>query len=510
MKVLAVDVGTSSCKAGVADGTGFVAVAGREYSIRSARPGYAELDVHEVRGKVFDAVAEALAAAGPDGVRAVSFSSMGEALVPIGRDGGALGPSLLAYDVRGGRYADALAERFDAEELYGINPNRAGPQFSMMKLMWIKDNQPELYASTRAFLLWGDYLGHVFGAEPYATNSLANRTLLFDVPANDWSDALLDWAGLDRDKFGAIVGGGRIVGTVSPKMAARFGLPGDVLIVAGGHDQCANALGSGCVRAGTAAVGMGTYEAYCPIFRWPADTGAFRREGMNLEHHVVDGLFTTFLYHHSGLLVNWFRRAFAPNERPGGGMSVYDVLDAEMPDRPAKLLFLPHNEPPQWPKYLGRTAGAFVGLKTTTTRGEMYRALLEGIAFFFVAAMAAMKRVGIEVDEFRAAGGGSRSDAWMQMRADILGAPFARLAMPEGSLGGAAILAGVGAGLFATPEEGASVFAKKERTFEPRAETAAAYRELYEIYQSLYPSLAGTLARLDGYDSAGRNEKEER
>lgn len=499
MNVLAIDVGTSSCKAGVADAEGFVAVAGREYGIRAPGPGYAELDVREVRDKVFDAVDEVLAAAGADEVRAVSFSSMGEAVVPVGRGGEALGPSILGYDARGASHADALLERFGEQELYRISPNSVGPQFTITKLMWLRDNQPDLYAATRAFLLWADYFGHVLGAEPYATNSLANRTMLFDVTANAWSDALLEWSGLDGGKLGRIVGGGDVVGVVSAETAKRFGLRDDTLLVAGGHDQCANALGSGCVRDGTAVVGMGTYEAYCPIFAWPADTEAFRREGMNLEHHVVDGLFATFLYHHSGLLVNWFRRAFAPNERPEAGGSVYDILNAEMPDRPTGLLFLPHNEPPQWPRYLDKTAGAFVGLKTTTTRGEMFRALLEGITFFFVDAVRAMERVGVKPAEFLATGGGSRSDAWMQMRADVIGTPFTRLAVSEGSLSGAAILAGVKAGLYAGHEEGARVFAKKDRTFEPRADMAAAYRELYGIYETLYPSLGGTLARLDGF-----------
>jgi xylulokinase len=190
--------------------------------------------------------------------------------------------------------------------------------------------------------------------------------------------------------------------------------------------------------------------------------------------------------------VNWFRRAFAPNETG----DVMKTLNDEMPDRPTNLLFLPHNEPPQWPEFIGDTAGVFVGMKTNTGRGEMFRALLEGITFFFVDAIAAMRRTGICPDSFVASGGSSRSDGWMQMRADILGVPFTRLAVSEGSLTGAAMLAAVNAGLFSSYADAAAAYVAHGRTFTPDAERHAGYREMFGLYKRLYPTLKPLLRDL--------------
>lgn len=501
MRTLAVDMGTSSCKAGVFAIDGLACTASREYDIISRHPGYAELDADAVWAKIMDAMREVVrSSGGGSDIAAVSFSSIGEAFVPVAADGTVTGPSIMAYDCRGDEYLGRLRSDFGGDEFYAINPNFAGPQYSLPKLMWFRDYEPERYASTAKFFLWADYLAWKMGARPHTSNSLANRTLLFDIAANDWSGRLMDWSGLDRDKFPPIVRGGEAVGTVGPAIARELGLRPDALIVAGGHDQCCNALGSGCIAPGMAVVGMGTYESYCPVFSWPKDRGVLFREGMSMESHVVDGLFVSFLHHHSGLLVNWFRRTFAPNETPPAGMSVYDVLNGELPGEPSGLLFLPHNEPVHWPRFRGDTAGAFIGMKTATGRGEMFRALLEGITFFFVGVTEAMGRAGVMPREFLASGGGSRSDAWMQIRADIIGVPFTRLGETEGTLIGASMLAAMAAGMFPDLRAAVAASVRLDRTFEPIEANRRRYRELYALYKRIdveAGALIGDLRRFD-------------
>lgn len=495
MLVLGIDVGTSSCKVGVYSDKGLIASAGCDYDVRAPRPGYVEIDAMETLAKIKGAVKRALAADGvrPGAVRAVSFSSMGEAVVPVTLDRTVLGPSILGYDCRGTEHFDNMTRSFDAKELFAINTNILGPQYTFAKLMWIKEHDPTLYERTDKFLFWADFLGFMFGAEPYTTYSLANRSLLMDVRNNNWSDRLLAWSGIDREKLGRMRPAGEAVGKILPGLADELDLPHDVLIVSGGHDQACNSLGSGCLKAGDTVVGMGTYECYTPIFPWPEDLDQFRRESMNVEHHALPGLYMTFLYTHSGLLVNWFMKTFAPNEQG----NVVERLNAEMPDGPTRLLFLPHNEPPQWPEFLSDTGGAFVNLKTNTSRGEMFKALLEGITFYFVDAIDAMRRTGICPGSFIASGGSSRSDAWMQMRADILGMPFTRLAVSEGSLTGAAMLAAVGAGLFASYEEATKAYVTHGRTFTPDTARHERYRETFSLYKRLYPSLRPLLKDLN-------------
>ena len=491
MSVLAIDAGTSSCKVGVFAAEGMVASAGRDYPILSPRPGYAELDPADVWDKIKDCVREAAAAAKgkADRIAAVSFSSMGEVMVPVTGDRRIVGPGILSYDVRGAEYAERLAGDFGQDEFYAINPNLIGPYFALSKLMWMKDHARDVFDQSDRMLAFGDFVGFMLGAEPYACTSLANRTLLLDVRKGDWSDRLLAWSGIPREKLGRMMPGGAVAGTVSRAMADELGLEGGVDIVVGGHDQCCNALGCGCTGAGLAAAGLGTYETYCPVLAWPEDAKAYLGEIHNLENHVVAGLYVSFLYNHSGLLANWFRKAFAPELTAERGRDAFAVLGAEMPEEPTNILFFPHNEPPQWPEFVGDTSGVFVGLKTATTRGDMYKALVEGTTMYFVDAIASLNRMGIDPEVFLASGGASRSDAQLQIKADIIGVPFARLETGEGSLTGAEMLAAARAGVFSGFEEAAAAWVRRGRVFTPDPARRAYYRESAALYKRILPAL---------------------
>ncbi|MGC8782568.1 MAG: FGGY-family carbohydrate kinase, partial [Anaerolineae bacterium] len=229
MSLLGIDVGTGGCKAGLFSETGrLLALAYEEYDICRPQPGWAELDVEAVWECVRRTIRQAAAAAGRDPVRALAVSSMGEAFVPVTRDRRVLGPSLLNFDVRGNEYLDEWRRALPDEQLYRINGNTWGGQYALTKLRWIKDHRPELYAATDVFLLWGGFVPYMLGVEPFVDYSLANRTLLFDLDAADWSDRLLALSGLDREKLPRPVPSGTVVGEVSREAAESLGLPADV------------------------------------------------------------------------------------------------------------------------------------------------------------------------------------------------------------------------------------------------------------------------------------------
>ena len=495
MSLLGIDLGTSVCKAAAFSSEGrLLASASREYATHHPAPGYAELDSAEVWRKTRAIVSEVAGQTAGDPIRALCVSSMGEALVPVSRDRRLLANSILSSDARGAEYAEALRRDFGEERFYRINPNVISPQYSLPKLMWIRDHEPELFGRADRFLLWSDAVNFLLGCEPTCNNSHANRTLLFDLDANDWSDELLAWAGLERGRFGRIVAGGEVVGEVSEQAAAELHLPKGVVVVAGGHDQCPNALGCGCIRAGTAVCGIGTYECLTPVFAKPRDPLSMWRQKLNIEHHVLPGLYVAFLFNQSGSLVRWFRDTFAAGESGAG--DIYARLNAEIPVEPTRLLVLPHFEPPPWPEYIPDTAGAIVGLRTGTRRGEILKAIMEGATFHFVEGVDALRRMGVNTAEFVASGGGAKSDAWLQIKADIFGAPFVRLHNAEGGVTGAAMLAGMATGALAGAEEAVAAFVKRERLFEPDSRRHAIYREQGARFRELYPALAGLLKRL--------------
>lgn len=489
MSLLGIDLGTTGCKAGVfgLDGT-CLAQAYREYDMLHPQPGWSELDSSAVWAKTKEVIAETAAAARHDPVTALSVSAFGEAFVPVSKDRKLLDNSILCVDERGREQIDRLVKHFGPERLYSINPNLLGPNYSLPKLLWLREHRPEVFNQADYFLLWSDLIAFLLGCDPVTNNSHANRTLLFDIEKNDWSDELLAWSGIPREKLGRVVPGGTAIGTISDAMATELGLPQGVHVIAGGHDQCCNALGCGGISAGRAVYGMGSFDCITPLFRKPDDFEAMRRKNLNIEHHLIPGLYVSFLYNQAGLLVKWFRDTFT------AGKESYEQLDDEMPDAPTGLLVLPHFDTP--PHHSPDTAGVIAGLRTGTSRGEILKAILEGSAFYFVEGIEALRSMGIDTKEFIASGGGSKSDKGLQIRADIFGIPIVRPRITEAGTLGTALLAGLSTGLFKTPEEAVSVFVKPGRIFEPDPQRHAVYREKHNLYRQLYPCLKPVLNRL--------------
>ncbi len=494
MSLLGIDIGTSVCKAAVFADTGTcLAQARREYRTLQPRPTQFELDSWNVWQLTQEVIREAAAATTHDPITAMCVSSFGEAVVGVTRGREILGNSILSSDSRGSEYVRALTDDIGQEAFYQINPNMLGPQYSLPKILWLRDHAPDQYDRADYLLLWGDCVGYLLGADPVANNSLANRTLLFDLNTNDWSDRLLEWSGIERTKLGRVVPGGAVVGTVSREMAERLGLPDDVQIVAGGHDQCCNALGCGAVRAGMAVCGMGTYECIAPTFGPVKDRLAMLAARLNIEHHLLPDLYVSFLYNQAGSMVKWFRDTFAASEA-GDGAAIYDRLNAELPSAPTSLLVLPHFDPPQWPTYIPDTAGAIVGLHTSTSRGEILKAIMECSSLYFVDGVQALRRLGIDLTQCIASGGGARSDAWLQINADVFGIPFVRNQITECSAVGAAMLAGLSTGVLSSVDDAVRAFVHPERTFESDAGRHEIYQEKHERYGRLGPALMNVVA----------------
>lgn len=499
MSILGIDLGTAGCKAVAfaADGS-FLAGAHREYGTIRTPEGWTELDSHEVWARVREVISEAAAQTRHDPITALSISSIGEAVVPVTRDRRILSRSILCTDPRGAGYAAALEREIGQEAFYRINPNILGPQFSLPKLLWLREHDPALFRKADYFLLWGDAVAFLLGCDPVATNSLANRTLLFDLVKNDWSDPLLAWSGIERGRLGRVEPGGTVVGTISAGMANKLGLPPGVRVVTGGHDQCCNALGSGCIEAGKAVCGIGTFECITPTYRTLPDSRQLLAERLNVEHHVLPGLYVSFLFNQACALTKWFRDTFAAADVPPDGGDVYALLNREIPAEPTRILTLPHFVPPIWPRCIGDSGGVIVGLSANTTRGEILKSIMEGETFYFVDSLRALRDLGIDTREFIATGGGAKSDAWLQIKADIFGVPFVRPRITEGSPLGAAMLAGLATGVYRSAAEAVSVFVKPDRRFEPDARRHEIYRERAALLRQLYPTLRPLLRELSG------------
>jgi xylulokinase len=424
--------------------------------------------------------------------------------VPLNANKEILAPSLLNFDVRGDEYLPGLAERLPAGSLYAINGNTFGNQYSLTKLMWIKEHQPEIYARTETFLHWSGWVAHMLGADAAIDFSLANRTLLFDIDRQAWSEELATLAGIDLEKLPRLVPAGTPIGYVSRELAAELGLPANVVIVSGAHDQCANAVGCGVIEEGSAVLGMGTYLCITPVFRQRKSPAQMLQNGLNTEHHAVPGCYVSFVYNQGGSMVKWYRDTFAGMEKKlakEADLDIYYQLFVEIPDGVSPLIVLPHFAPTGTPHFISDTAGVIAGLKLETGRPEILKAILEGIAFYFLEVLDRLPEIGITIQHFRAAGGGSKSDRWIQICADIFGKPVIRPRINEAGALGAAILAGVGAGLFPSCAQGVEAMVKLDRRFEPDPRNRPVYEMKYQLYTQLYPLVSGYLQVLSRFES---------
>ncbi len=502
MSLLGIDVGTSGCKASVfgEDGS-HISSAYCEYPTLRNSQGEAELDSIQVWNKIKIVVRKAASKSGNDKISALSISSLGEAIVPLSAERKILGNSILSSDMRGLNYIEMLRENPGQEKFYGINPNILGINYSLPKLQWTKDNRPELFKKTDHFLHWADAVCFLLGAEPVTNNSLANRTLLFDIHKQDWSDYLLELTGIPREKLGRLVPGGTIIGTVSDTMAEELSIGKGLKIIAGGHDQCCNSLGSGSVSEGSAVCGIGSYECITPCFGKIPDSKDMLKTGLNVENHLISGLYVSFIYNQSGTLVKWFRDTFASSEKHIQA-DIYGFLAGEMPEMPTSLLTLPYFEPTGSPYFVSDASGLIIGLKTSTTRGEILKSIMESSSYYFADSIKSLGRLGIRIEEISATGGGSKSDSWLQMKADILGIPFTRLKITEGSVLGAAMLAGISTGKFSA-KEAVGIFVKKDKSFYPDSKRHDSYCERIEIYRKLYSANREILSNLNNFRSHG-------
>jgi xylulokinase len=500
MSLLGIDVGTTGCKAVVFSACGrLLASAYEEYDNLRPRPGWAELDAVDVWSKIKRTVIKTASAAASDPIQALAVSSLAEAMVPVTADREMLGPSILNFDVRGQEYVAGLADVLDDGRLYRINGNTLGNHYSLTKLVWTRDHQPDLYERADKFLLWGSFVPFMLGADPVVDYSLANRTLLFDIDRRAWSREILEVARLDPAKLPDIAPSGTVIGTVSGDMASELGLPANVAIVAGAHDQCASALGCGVIQEGRAVYSMGTFVCVTPVFGQRREPAVMMERGINTEHHAVPGKFVCFIYNQGGSLIKWYRDTFAAAEHrhaEQAGRDVYDDLFAEVPEGIGSTMVLPHFATTGPPEFIPDSCGVLAGLRLETSRGDILKGTLEGITFYLKECIESLPATGIEIKDFRAVGGGSKSDVWLQTTADILQRPLVRPRVTEAGALGAAIIAGVGCGVFPSYEAGVEAMVSLERTFEPDLQKREPYQRRFEKYRRLWPLMADYLRGL--------------
>lgn len=493
MSYLGVDIGTSSCRAVVFDAGGkLLAQAQREYPVITPRAGWAELDSEQVCRSCLDVISEANAACNGDPVRALGTSSQGEAFTPVDAKGRCLAHAQVSFDARAADLARDWSAEFGRERLYQITGHTAHPMFTLFKLLWLRDNDLRTWKQAAKFLCFEDLLHTRLGVEPAMGWPLAGRTMLFDVRKHAWDNAILRRVGLEPARLPRTLPSGAVVGTVPLSIGKELGFSREVLVVAGGHDQPISALGAGITAPGMAAYATGTTECITPAFTTPAFSQELLDGNLCTYDFSLPEMYCTVAFSLTGgNILKWFRDEFCAAEAAEAdrtGVPVFEIILRELSPRPTPLLVLPYFTPSGTPYFDPHTTGAILGLRLTTTRGEVLRALLEGVAFEMRLNMDILRRSGVAIHELRATGGGARNAAWTQLKADVLGKPITSVAVSECGAMGAAMLAAAADTRTAT-QALAREWVHTGQVFEPDASRVAHYSSQFERYKQLYPAL---------------------
>lgn len=497
---LITDVGTTSIKTTLfTEQIQPLASASGEYKIITESEGYIELrpEIYwEYFRRGMNAVC-ATAGVSPKSIARLAFTTQGETLIPVDRSGNALANAIVWLDTRADKEAEKVLHAVDPDEFFrntGIADINATCPIS--KLLWLKDNAPGLYASTRHFLLLEDYLIARLTGRFVSEKSLMSTTGYYDIYHDRvWKELLGDF-GLDAGKIPETLDCGVSVGAVLPSVAADLGLSADAVVVTAAMDQITGALGAGNVREGIVAETTGT------ALTISATCG---KESLASSHRITiykHALPDRYLYlpvcMTGGMLLKWFKDEFCAEERLEAekrGVSVYDLLSEaarKSPPLANGVLVLPYLNGTLQPQFNPDARGVFFGIGLENGRADFVRAIFEAVAFMLRENVDMLVTLGgIKPTELHSGGGGSRSDLWMRIKADVMNIETYSMAHTETPSIGAAALAM----LPLCGEEGMlDLLAKanpKEREYRPRPEAVEVYRHGYEKYLQLYQSVKG-------------------
>jgi len=425
-------------------------------------------------------------------VAALAISSQGEAFTAVGEDGAALCNAMISSDVRSASYIHGWTAQFGADRLYRITGHTAHPMFSLFKLLWLKDAKPDVWRRTRKFLCFEDLLQLRLGLDPAIGWPLAGRTMMFDLARHRWSDAILNAVGISAEQLARPLPSGTVVGELGDDVAAGLGLAPGTVVATGGHDQPCGALGAGATEPGRAMYATGTVECITPAFAEAVLTSELQAANLCTYDHAVPGMYATVAFSLTGgNILKWFRDEFGAAQKAEAaatGVDAYELLLRELGDKPSPLLVLPYFTPTGTPYFDAEASGAILGLRLSSRRSDIMRALLEGVALEMRLNLDILERSGCPIDELRGIGGGARSAAWNQLKADVLGKPITTLNVVEAGCLGAAMLARCAV----SGEDVRALAAEWIRTVdlvEPHAGNTRIYAERFETYRSLYPTL---------------------
>jgi len=501
--LLGLDVGTSSAKTVLIDERGRVVfTTAPAYAFHTPKPLWAESDPADWWSAAITAIKELFAQTGvkPGDIAGVGLTGQMHGLVLLDAQGEVLRPCIMWNDQRTAPQCAALTKKIGRARVLRLTGNPVLPGFTAPKILWVAQHEPEVYRRVAKILLPKDYLRYQLSGKFFTDVSDASGMSLLDVAKRRWSDEMLRACKVPRAWLAEVTESPVASAKVSVAAARLTGLRAGTPLIAGAGDQAAGAVGCGIVRSGVVSCTLGTSGV---VF---AHADKYSPEPQGRLHafcHAVPGK-----WHLMGVQLSsagsfqWFKNNFGGEEmarEKAGGPNAYDSLTAAAAAAPAGcegLIFLPYLTGERTPHPDPNARGAFIGLTLRHGKAHLARAVLEGVTYGLRDALELMRDLGLKPKEIVASGGGARSAFWRQMLADNFGAPITTVSATEGSAYGAALLAGVGAGVWPTVEAACAATVKETSRVRPARAAAGVYRDYYSHFRALYPILKNEFAAL--------------
>ena len=489
--LMGIDLGTSSLKTIIIDESGNVkAQCSRGYQFDSPYTGYAEQEPDVWWKACCTTVKEAISVCGTADIAGVSFSGQMHGLVMLDKDYKSVRPAILHCDARSAEQVEALREIFGQQGIRELMMNAVYTGFLLPSLLWVRENEPQNFKRIRYVCLPKDYLKLKMTGEISTDYSDASATLAFDIKNLCWSDRILCRLQINPDIFPACFETTADTGRVCGGAAMQTGLSTHTVVAAGGGDQVMQGIGNGVVDASVATVNIGSSGQVCfqadrPILNPSLSTNMFC--GYQKGRWILFGATMT-----AGWSLGWWNRVCGNDD--------YERMNREVsaiPPGSGGVIFLPYLNGERTPHLDPNLSGVFMGANISTTRAHMTRAVMEGVAYSLMQCIEVCGGLGFSAKSLVASGGGARSRPWLQLQADIYNLPL-NIAQTQEQAGlGAAIAAGVGAGVFDNLDQGCwAAIRYKDEAVLPNEKNHCIYREYYALYKEIQNVGKGILQKV--------------
>ncbi len=501
--LIGIDVGTSGTKTVLFDENGDAkASASEEYPLHTPQPGWTEQDPEDWCKAAINTLKAVIDKSGVSAgeIKGIGLSGQMHGSVFLDEKNEVVRPALLWNDSRTADACDEITKAIGADRLMQLASNPALTGFTAPKAVWLKNQEPDNFKKTAKLVLPKDYVRYRLTGELAMEVSDGAGTLLFNVQKRNWSKEILNALDIPESWMPSMNESTDVCGQITSDIAFQTGLKEGTPVVGGGADNACGATGTGVVVEGRVLSSLGTSG----VVLAPSQNHQVDDEGRvhTFCHSVPNMWYIMGVILSAGMSLSWYRDVIGQTEVAQAKQSnkdPYDILTAladQAPIGSEGLLFMPYLTGERTPHKDPHARGGFLGLTIRHNRQHLIRACLEGITFAMRDALEIVRSLGVNIDEVRATGGGAKSPFWQQMQADIYGSEIAIINTDQGPAFGAALMAGVGTGVYNSLPEACDSVIKVTARIEPNQESVKQYNDYYQVYHELYPNVQESCHRL--------------